>query len=159
MSKIITLKQIATLKSRARGKKTVVVGGCFDILHYGHFFFLKRAKREGDFLIILLESDEFINKKKNRTPIHNEKQRAELLEALTIVDIIVLLPYFKKDAEYFDLIKQIKPNVIAVTEGDKNISLKERQADTINGVVKVVSPLLTKFSSQRIINNANVSRN
>ena len=41
-------------------KKTVLVGGCFDILHIGHVRFLQAAKKQGDILIVVLESDEFI---------------------------------------------------------------------------------------------------
>lgn len=159
MSKIISLKQIAKLKLLTLGKRTVVVGGCFDIFHYGHLFFLKSAKREGEFLIVFLESDEFIKQKKKRMSVHNQKQRAELLETLTIVDMVILLPFFTKDNEYLNLVKQVKPDVIAVTRGDKKIGLKEKQARAINGIVKEVCPLLTKFSSRRLINNANFSRN
>ncbi len=151
--KIISLsqlkKKIALIKKR--DKKIVLVGGCFDIFHYGHLIFLKKAKAVGDFLIILLESDDFIKKIKKREPIHNQNQRAEILSSISYVDMIIKIPYFKNDKQYFDVVKIIQPTIIAVSEGDVNFEKKERQAKIINGKIKIVSKLLPKFSSQKII--------
>lgn len=52
------LEKISELKRN--GKTLVLAGGCFDILHTGHIKFLKNAKKAGDILIILLESDKKI---------------------------------------------------------------------------------------------------
>ena len=38
--------------------KIVLVGGCFDVLHPAHVIFLEKAKKMGDFLVVILESDE-----------------------------------------------------------------------------------------------------
>ena len=70
-------------------KKRVLVGGCFDILHFGHATFLQKAREAGDVLIILLESDEFIVQIKKKKPVHIQQQRAEILSALGYVDYVV----------------------------------------------------------------------
>ena len=72
--KIITPKKIATINSIK--EPIVLVGGCFDILHFGHLMFLKNAKEEGKVLVVLLESDEFIKKFKHREPVHKQNERA-----------------------------------------------------------------------------------
>jgi len=41
-------------------KELILVGGCFDLLHYGHITFLKNAKLPNSFLLVALESDEYI---------------------------------------------------------------------------------------------------
>src|SRR3712207_2220983 len=101
MENILTLKQIGKIKQQYPNKKIVVVGGCFDILHYGHVTFLKNAFKEGDILVVALESDEYIQNKKKRAPIHTQDQRAEILAALRIVSYIIKLPYFVSDEQYF----------------------------------------------------------
>lgn len=150
-SKIISYLKIKDYLNLWQGKKTVLVGGCFDLLHYGHFQFLKKAKQAGDYLIIALESDEFIKKNKRKVQIHTQKQRAEILSSLDFVDLIILLPYFSSDKEYFEMVKKISPDVIAVTDGDPQIENKKKQIESIGGQLKVVSPLLKKFSTRKII--------
>ena len=68
MQKIILFKELAALsqKLHSEGKKIVLVGGCFDILHAGHIFFLQKAKLRGDVLIVLLEHDAHITELKKR---------------------------------------------------------------------------------------------
>lgn len=143
-------KKITLIKKQY--KKIVLAGGCFDIFHYGHLFFLKKAKATGDFLIILLESDDFIRNSKKREPVHNQNQRAEILSSISYVDLIIKIPYFRNDNQYLDVVKIIQPAVIAVSEGDVNFEKKARQARIINGKIKIVSRLLSRFSSQKIIN-------
>jgi len=135
-----------------RDKKTVLVGGCFDLIHFGHLQFLKKAKENGDYLIVVLESDEFIRKNKREVPIHNQEERAEILSSLNMIDIIVLLPYFSSNEEYFNMVKTIRPKIVAVTEGDKQLKNKRKQIKEIGGQLKVVTPLLKKYSTRKIIN-------
>lgn len=152
MNKIVSFNNLDNILKRIKSKRKVLVGGCFDLIHYGHFSFLKNSKKQGDYLIIALESDEFIKKKKGKSPIHNQIQRAKILSGLTFVDLVILLPYLEKDKEYFCLVKKIKPLVIAVTKGDKQIENKKRQAKEVNAKVKIVVSLLKGLSSSCIYN-------
>ncbi|NMB84573.1 adenylyltransferase/cytidyltransferase family protein [Candidatus Roizmanbacteria bacterium] len=154
MKKIINSREINRYHDLWSKKKTVLVGGCFDIFHYGHWFFLKKAKTRGDFLIVVLESDGFIENKKKKIPVHTQEQRAKILSALTIVDLVVKIPYFSCDRDYAELVRNVKPRVIAVTEGDNQINLKKRQAQEIGAEISVVSPFLKKFSGSKIIKYA-----
>lgn len=151
MAKIISFEALKKNKLLVKGKKTVLVGGCFDLIHYGHLQFLKKAKEVGDYLIVALESDEFIKKKKKRDPIHSQGQRAEILASLDMVDLVILLPLFSSDQEYFDMVKTVEPKVIAVTEGDPQIENKRKQAKEIKAILKTVSPLFKNFSTNKII--------
>ncbi len=148
--KIISLSKISSKLKSLKNKKLVLVGGCFDIFHYGHFQFLKKAKACGDFLIVALESDEFIRKNKKREPVHNQRQRAKILSSFDFVDLVILLPYFSKEKNYFDLVKKIKPKIIAVTKGDPKIENKRKQAAMVSAKVKEVTPLIKNFSSTKI---------
>lgn len=150
MKKIIRYSQLKKIARKLTGKK-VLVGGCFDFLHIGHIKFLKKAKEEGDKLIVALESDKFIRKNKHRQPFHCQKQRAEILSALTMIDLIILLPFFKTDQDYLRLVETLNPDIIAVTEGDPQIGNKKRQAKKINAQVKTVIPRLKNFASSELI--------
>lgn len=115
--------------TKSKKIKVVLVGGCFDILHYGHICFLKEAKKKGDYLVVALESDKNTKKLKGPgRPIHNQKQRREVLEALNFVDKVISLPEMKNDEDYKKLVSKIKPQVIAVTKGDVMKKRKEEYA-------------------------------
>lgn len=149
-AKIIPLEKIKILTHYFQGKKTTLVGGCFDLLHYGHYAFLKKAKEVGDYLIVALESDEFILKHKHRKPVHSQRERAEILAELHCVDMVVMLPYLSSDREYESFVNKIRPNIIAVTKGDPQTENKKRQAEQVRGELQIVTSMLGDFSSQKI---------
>lgn len=129
----------------------VLVGGCFDILHFGHLMFLQSSKNQGDHLVLALESDVAISIHKKRTPIHSIQQRAEILASLLFVDEVIILPPLKGYDDYFNLVQSIHPHVIAVTEGDPQIINKKRQMAQLGGRVVVVTPIVEGLSTSQII--------
>lgn len=133
-----------------KNKKSVLVGGCFDLIHYGHLKFLEKAKEQGDYLIVALESDEFIKKNKRKIQVHNQNERAEILANLNMVDMIILLPFFQTNNNYFELVKKISPSIIAVTAGDRQLENKKKQAKLIGAKVKEVVINLKDFSTRNI---------
>lgn len=149
MSKIIFLKQLDSIKKG--GKKTVLVGGCFDIFHVGHLNFLRAAKKNNDLLIVLLESDATVRRLKGeQRPINNQKERAGVLAALDFIDTVILLPELKTDQEYSNLITKIQPAVIAVTEDDPILEKKRAQAEMIGAKFLIIPKTKTKSTSQLI---------
>ena len=131
-------------------KRIVLVGGCFDILHIGHVRFLSEAKRMGDYLVVLLESDQRVRALKGeKRPVFIQKERAELLSALGSVDLIVLLPTMDTDRSYLNLIKRIKPDVIAVTENDPLMEKKRRQAEEVGSELRII-PLTKTVSTSKL---------
>lgn len=117
-------------------KRIVLTGGCFDILHYGHVEFLKKAKSFGDYLIVAIESDKRVTELKGKgRPIHTQKQRREILESLRYVDEVIILKDKMKDKDYFEFVNKIKPAIIAVTAGDPLLNKKEQQAKQISAKV------------------------
>jgi len=151
--KIVVFSNLRKIKN----KNIVLVGGCFDILHYGHLIFLQKAKEHGNFLIIALESDKFIRERKKRGAVHNQQQRAEILSSINFVDLVVKLPYFSSDKEYTNLVKKIKPRIIAVSDKDPYLEEKKEQAKLVNGQLKIVCGLVEGFSSSMIIKNLSSS--
>lgn len=151
MNKVISLQQAIKLskKLKSEGKTIVLVGGCFDIFHYGHFVFLKKARALGDILIIALENDKRVRelKGKNR-PVTNEKARAEILSAFPFVDYVAILPDLIGNKAYRDLTMRLKPSIIATTVGDKQLENKKEQAKAVNGKVIQIPLVKTPSTSQ-----------
>lgn len=69
--------------------KRVITYGTFDLLHYGHINLLRRAKALGDYLIVVLSSDEFNLNEKNKKTYFTYQQRKQLLEAIRYVDLVI----------------------------------------------------------------------
>lgn len=69
--------------------KRVITYGTFDLLHYGHINLLKRAKELGDYLIVVLSTDEFNWNEKGKKCYFPYEQRKALLEAIRFVDLVV----------------------------------------------------------------------
>ncbi|HSW97180.1 MAG TPA: adenylyltransferase/cytidyltransferase family protein [Candidatus Saccharimonadales bacterium] len=157
MKKILTVRQATNLAKELNkeNKKIVLVGGCFDILHVGHVLFLEKAKEKGDVLFVWIESDETIRKSKGKLrPIHIQKERATVVAALYCVDYVVSLPHFTDNKHYDNLVKMIKPAIIAATKGDPEIIHKKRSAKlvgaTVSYVTKRVNNASTSHLAQRI---------
>lgn len=150
--KILTTKKAIEVgkKLRQQGKKIVLAGGCFDILHIGHISYLEKSKAQGDSLFILLESDEKIRKTKGKNrPINTQEDRAEVLAKLQMIDYIVTLKGVLTNEDYDKLILAIKPAIIATTKADPYRMHKERQA-TLSGarVVDVTEVIQTNSTTK-----------
>lgn len=69
--------------------KRVITYGTFDLLHYGHINLLRRAKELGDYLIVVLSTDEFNWKEKKKRCYFSYEQRKNLLESIRYVDLVI----------------------------------------------------------------------
>jgi D-beta-D-heptose 7-phosphate kinase/D-beta-D-heptose 1-phosphate adenosyltransferase len=93
---------------KSREKKIVTVNGSFDLLHYGHLHILKQARRQGDILIVGLNSDSSVKKLKGSSrPLIQEKHRAEMLLALEYVDYVHI---FNEEVP-MPFLEEIRPHV------------------------------------------------
>lgn len=68
--------------------KKVITYGTYDLLHVGHINLLRRARELGDYLIVVLSSDEF-NAIKHKTAYHSYEDRKIILEAVKYVDEVI----------------------------------------------------------------------
>jgi len=69
--------------------KKIITYGTFDLLHYGHVNLLERAKALGDYLVVVLSSDEFNWDQKNKKCYFSYGERKRLLEAIRYVDLVI----------------------------------------------------------------------
>ena len=154
MNKILSVNQAIKIAQeiRKQNKTIVLAGGCFDVLHVGHILFLKAAKKQGDILFLLLESDENIRKRKGKErPLNTQKNRAVVLSALEAVDYIIPLVGMTKNEEYDRLMIQIKPDVVAMTAGDSEIERRTKQCSAVGAKLKLVIKEVDKTSTTDLI--------
>ena len=69
--------------------KKIITYGTFDLLHYGHVNLLERANSLGDYLIVVLSTDEFNLKEKNKICYFSYEERKRLLESIRYVDLVI----------------------------------------------------------------------
>jgi len=154
-SKIKTLKDISRIREvlRKQGKTVVFTNGCFDIIHRGHIESLRKAKSFGDVLMVGLNSDSSVRKiKGKKRPIVSQKDRAEILASLEMVDYVSIF----KETTPFKMISGLVPDVL-VKGGDytrENI-VGNHIVLSRGGKVKTVRQVRgrsTKNIIQRIVN-------
>ena len=69
--------------------KRVITYGTFDLLHYGHIHLLRRAKEQGDYLIVALSTDDFNWNQKHKKCYFLYEERKRMLEAIRYVDLVI----------------------------------------------------------------------
>ena len=107
ITEIEELKKIVT--DYKDNKKTIVfTNGCFDILHIGHIRYLDKASSFGDKLIIGINSNKSVKIIKNsQRPIIDEKERAEIISALEMIDHVVIFD----EPTCSSLLRTLKPDI------------------------------------------------
>jgi len=97
-----------------KNKKIVVVSGGFDPIHIGHIRMFGEAKKLGDKLVVILNNDNWLKKKKTHIFMH-QKERREILESIEGVDRVVMTGHPKnpKDMSVSKEILKIKPDIFA----------------------------------------------
>lgn len=69
--------------------KKVITYGTFDLLHAGHINLLRRAKELGDYLIVVVSTDEFNWNEKRKKCYFSYEERKKLVEAVRYVDLVI----------------------------------------------------------------------
>ena len=146
-------ENIAKLVSQP-DQTVVLVTGVFDVLHQAHQEFLKLARKQGDILIVGLEADKRVRELKgDDRPVNDQQTRLANIEGL--VDAAFILPgdfhlVEKREA----LIKELKPNVLAVSSHTAHLEEKQRIMELVGGELRVVYDHQPDISSTKMIHSA-----
>lgn len=93
----------------------VMATGVFDILHLGHMYFLKEAKKLGDELVVVVATDKTARQLKH-IPITPQEMRLEMVAELKPVDSAVL----GYEDDRYRIVKELKPDIIALGYDQKH---------------------------------------
>lgn len=93
-------------------KKIVLVFGTYDKLHPGHKYFLREAKKHGEYLVAVIARDQNVKMLKGKLPAHAEEARRQAVQALPEVNCAIL---GRSDfSKRYEIINDIQPNVICL---------------------------------------------
>ncbi|MGW3991813.1 D-glycero-beta-D-manno-heptose 1-phosphate adenylyltransferase [Streptomyces sp. NPDC004830] len=136
---------------RARGGTVVATGGCFDLVHAGHVGLLESARRIGDCLIVCLNSDASVTRRKGPgRPFNPAADRARVLSALGSVDAVAV---FEEDTPEA-VLARLRPDVW-VKGGDYSVQdLPEAEVLRTWGGQAVVLPYLDGRSTTLLAHRA-----
>lgn len=143
----------------------VMATGTFDILHLGHIYFLKEAKKLGDTLAVVVSTDITVRKLKHE-PVNPEKIRLDLIKELKIVDEA----YLGYEKDMYEILKEVKPDIITLgydqIHDEKTIEkeLKKRNikakvvrlseykgGSDLEGTRKIISKIISAYEIQKSI--------
>ena len=131
MKKIFQIDQlIKKIKlEKKKNKKIIHCHGVFDLIHVGHIKHLQEAKKIGDFLVVSVTSDKYVNKGLGR-PIFKESLRAEVLSSIECIDAV----YINHHTTSEKLISLIKPDIYF-----KGPDYIDKQKDKTKNILKEIS--------------------
>jgi len=141
----------------------VMATGTFDILHMGHIFYLKEAKKLGDKLAVVVATDSTVRKLKHE-PINSEEIRLNIIKELRVVDEA----YIGYEDDKYDIVKEIKPDIIALgfdqvhDENEIKTQLKNRKINVkvvrlnefkggsdLEGTRRIISKIIAAYEFQK----------
>ena len=111
----------------------VMATGTFDLLHLGHIYYLKEAKKLGNKLVVVVATDATVKRLKHE-PVNPEEIRLNLIKELKIVDEA----YLGHEDDIYEIVEEIKPNIIALGFDqlhDKNKIENELKKRNINAKI------------------------
>lgn len=142
---------------------TVMATGTFDILHMGHIYFLKEAKKLGDSLIVVVACDNTVRRLKHE-PVTPEQMRLNLIKELGMVDKAVL----GREDDMFAVVEEHNPDIIALgydqIHDEKKLKqkIKQRhlsaqiirlpkydQTSDLDGTRRIIAKIIEAYGFQR----------
>ena len=158
VKKLEELKVIRAELKRAN-KKVVFTNGCYDIIHVGHVRLLREAKKQGDVLVVAINSDSSVQALKGQErPYVPEDERAEVMAGLASVDYVIIF----NELDPLRVITELQPDVL-VKGGDWTVdTIVGRDAVERAGGKVISLPFVDGLSTtaiiQRIIKSSSTAK-
>ena len=146
------LKKLSEISkgNKLLGKKVVLTGGVWDMLHGGHLEYLVKARQSGDVLIVIVDNDELTRLRKgDDRPFDKEDERIKLIAGLRVVNYVIVNT---KQFHKHDILKAVKPDVfvISVSTGSE-IQDDIKQFEEFAGEVVNFEPQSSNSTSAKLL--------
>ena len=142
---------------KSKRRRVVLASGAFDLLHYGHVYYLTNAKKAGGEnakLVVIVAKDKTVEKLKGNRPIIPEEQRRALVESLKVVDEAIL---GYENMDLLGVIEKVKPDVIALGYDEERIEKELKRLIVEKGLsIKIVR--IGRFEEKGIISSSTIKK-
>ncbi len=155
--KILGRDELATRAAgwRVAGKRIVFTNGCFDLLHAGHLSLLHEAARQGDVLVLAINSDESVRRLKGpERPIVPAVERAAMLAALACVDAVTI---YDEDTP-LETLQAVRPHVLVKGQDYRLENVVGREYVESEGGRVTLVPLLAERSTSALVERIRAGR-
>lgn len=136
--KDIPRTEVSALGERLRreGRQIVFANGCFDLLHVGHVRYLQGAKKQGDVLVVGVNSDRTVRELKGEgRPLLGAEARVELIASLESVDYVLIFD----DSTAAGVLQDLRPHVHCKGTDYSEETVPEREVvKSLGGAVRIV---------------------
>lgn len=154
MGRMVAQPELARIRAQIpKGKTVVLATGVFDVLHREHRRLVRKAKSQGDILIVGVEPDVRARALKGEgRPLHPQEKRVAAVSALPGVDYAFILPSnlgTKPGRE--ELVRSLRPQIYAVSQSTPFREEKERIMHKFGGEVRVVLEHNPRHSTTQIL--------
>jgi len=137
--------------------KVVLASGAFDLLHYGHVYYLSEAKKAGGEnakLVVIVAKDRTVEKFKGAKPIIAEDQRRAVVESLKVVDEAIL---GYEDMDMLRVIEKVKPDIVALGYDEERIEKDLRKLLAEKGLsIQVLR--VSQFTEKDLVSSSKIKR-
>jgi D-beta-D-heptose 7-phosphate kinase/D-beta-D-heptose 1-phosphate adenosyltransferase len=150
VGKVLGRQQLAARAAgwRVAGKRIVFTNGCFDLLHAGHLSLLHEAARQGDVLVLAINSDESVRRLKGpERPIVAAAERAALLAALACVDAVTI---YDEDTP-LETLRAVRPDVLVKGQDYSIENVVGRELVESTGGRVALVPLMAEKSTSALV--------
>jgi D-beta-D-heptose 7-phosphate kinase/D-beta-D-heptose 1-phosphate adenosyltransferase len=148
--KILPLERLDTVvrQTKLSGRRLVMTNGCYDLIHPGHIASLQEARKQGDCLLVAVNSDRSVETLKGPgRPIIGQQGRAEMLAALACVDYVVIFD----DVSVAGLVKRVLPDVLVKADHYRSEQIVGHEAVLASGGRVVAVPTKSEYSTTSIV--------
>jgi rfaE bifunctional protein nucleotidyltransferase chain/domain len=151
--KLIPYEELPTVLSAIRKQpdvKLVLTNGCFDLLHPGHIFALTYARTLGDILLVLINTDDYVQQMKGpERPYFDLKNRLFMVGSLEPVSIVTPL----RDSNVVEALQFIKPDIWAKGQDYtlETLNQDERKVAEALGIKIEFTPIMPDVSTTNIV--------
>ena len=127
----------------------VMATGTFDLLHLGHIYYLKEAKKQGDKLAVVVATDSTVRRLKHE-PVNSEEIRLGLIKELKIVDEA----YIGHEDDMYKIVKEIKPDITDELK-NRNLSAKVvrlpefKGGSDLEGTRRIIGKIISAYEFQK----------
>ena len=121
----------------------VLVAGTFDGFHPGHLHYFEQAKKQGDYLMVVVARDSIVERERGSPPVINEDDRLALVKSIRHVDFAVL----GNETDKLKTVEDLRPDIICLGY-DQNVDEKQLKGELEKRGIRITIKRMLPYKPQ-----------